>query len=113
MINEMPDGPAPRGRDLTRDPLIRAFGAVLRIYRESAGLSRAALGEALGCTPQWLEKLETAQKPPSRATAEDLDTFFKTPGLFFEMWREIKKAGRRLAPPPGFEKYAELEKKPT
>jgi transcriptional regulator with XRE-family HTH domain len=109
MINDMPDEPTPRGRDLTRDPLVRAFAAVLRLHRESAGLSRSALARALGCTPQWIETLETARKPPSRATAEDLDTFFKTPGIFFAMWVEIKKAGRRLAPPPGFEKYAELE----
>jgi transcriptional regulator with XRE-family HTH domain len=109
MINDIPDEQSSRGRDLTRDPLIRAFGAVLRNYRESAGLSRAALARALGCTPQWIEKMETADKPPSRASAEDLDSYFKVPEIFFAMWKEIKRAGRRLTPPPGFEKFAELE----
>ncbi|WP_344591347.1 helix-turn-helix transcriptional regulator [Actinomadura vinacea] len=95
----------------TRDPLLRSFGAVLRAHREAAGLSRPQLAEALGCRPGWIEKLETAQKPPSEATADDLDVFFNTgPGrTFWTMWREIKREGKNLAAPPGFDKYTELE----
>lgn len=59
---------------LTRDPLIRAYGSVLRGHREGAGLSRPQLANALGCTPQWIEKLETGQRAPSEATSADLDT---------------------------------------
>jgi transcriptional regulator with XRE-family HTH domain len=79
---------------LTRDPLIRAFGAVLRGHREAAKLSRPALAKALGCTPQWIEKLETGQRAPSEATSEDLDTYFKTPETFHRMWIEIRRAGK-------------------
>lgn len=95
----------------TRDPLIRNFGAVLRAHREAAGLSRPQLADALGCKPGWIEKLETAQKPPSEATADDLDTHFDTgpARTFWIMWREIKREGKHLAAPPGFDKYTELE----
>ncbi|GAA2091833.1 helix-turn-helix domain-containing protein [Actinomadura alba] len=96
--------------EYTRDPLIRAFGAVLRAHREEAGLSRAQLAEALGCSPQWIEKLETGKKP-SKESAIDLDTFFKIPARTFQrMWEEIEGAGRRPAAPPGFRRYVELEK---
>lgn len=94
----------------TRDPLIRAFGAVLRSYREAAGLSRHQVAEALGCTDGWIEKMETGTKP-SLASAIDLDTFFEIPQkIFQEMAQEIERAGIRIAPPPpGFQRYAELE----
>lgn len=94
----------------TRDPLLRTFGAVLRAHREAAGLSRPQLAQALGCQASWIEKLETAQKPPSEPTADDLDVFFKTQArAFWHMWREIKREGKHLAAPPGFSRYAQLE----
>ncbi|MFI0485550.1 helix-turn-helix domain-containing protein [Actinomadura sp. 9N215] len=104
----------------TRAPLLRTFGAVLRGpprssavlrgFREDAGLSRRQLADALGCRPGWIEKLETAQKPPSEATADDLDVYFRTPKrMFWRMWREIKREGKHLAAPPGFEEYTEFE----
>jgi len=95
--------------DLTRDPLIRAFGAVVRAYREAAGLSRAKLADALGCSPQWIEKVETGARPPSEATSLDLDTYFKTPGVFHTMWKELKRAGKAVGLPPGFTGFVDLE----
>ncbi|GAA0948500.1 helix-turn-helix transcriptional regulator [Actinocorallia libanotica] len=97
--------------DLTRDPLIRAFGAVVRAYREAAALSRAKLADALGCSPQWIEKIETGARPPSEATALDLDTYFKTPGVFHTMWKELKRAGKTAELPPGFPGFMVLEAK--
>ncbi|MFA1551705.1 helix-turn-helix domain-containing protein [Actinomadura chokoriensis] len=83
---------------------------MLRAYREAAGLSRPQLAQALGCQPGWIEKLETAQKPPSEQSADDLDVFFKTSArAFWHMWREIKREGKHLAAPPGFSRYAEIE----
>ncbi|WP_169806796.1 helix-turn-helix domain-containing protein [Actinomadura macra] len=96
----------------TRDPVLRAFGVVLRSYREQAGVSRPQLAQALGCQPGWIEKLETAQKPCSEATADDLDVYFETPKrMFWSMWLEIKREGKHLAAPPGFSRYAEIEAK--
>jgi transcriptional regulator with XRE-family HTH domain len=98
---------------LTRDPLIRAFGAVLRAHRDAAGLSRPRLAEALGCTYQWIEKLETGQRPPSEATSTDLDTYFGTPATFHTMWVEIRRAGKYTELPPGFSGFVDLEAKAT
>ncbi|MBC6465980.1 transcriptional regulator [Actinomadura alba] len=83
--------------DFTPDPLIRAFGALLRRYREAAGLSRRQLAEALGCSYQWIEKMETGKKP-SIDSAIDLDTFFKIPEKTFQtLAEEIERAGKRFS----------------
>ncbi|GAA2426816.1 helix-turn-helix transcriptional regulator [Actinomadura vinacea] len=76
-------------------------------------MSRPQLAEALGCKAGWIEKLETAQKPPSEATADDMDVFFDTgrARTFWTMWREIKREGKHLAAPPGFNRYVEIEAK--
>ncbi|GGT80973.1 helix-turn-helix domain-containing protein [Actinomadura citrea] len=98
--------------DFTRDPLIRAYAALLRSYRESTSLSRAKLAEALGCSPGWIEKLETCEKPPSEATSDDLDTFFKLQTrTFHTLWAEIKKEGKQPASPPGFHEYVLRERR--
>ncbi|POM24052.1 hypothetical protein BTM25_26790 [Actinomadura rubteroloni] len=96
--------------EFTRDPLVRAAGEVIRAHREAAGLSRIELAQTLGCTPQWIEALEAGRKPLSEPTADDLDTFFKTPGrLFWTLWTEIKKEGKHRAQLPGFEGFVEQE----
>src|SRR4051794_9689344 len=89
--------------DLTRDPLVRAFAAVLRAHREAAEISGARLSEALGCTPQWVNHVEHSRKIPSEAFAIDLDTYFKTAPVntFHRMWQEIKRAGKHRVLPPG------------
>lgn len=99
--------------DQVRDPLIRAFGAVLRAHRNAEGLSRPQLAKALGCTYQWIEKLETGQRAPSEATARDLDTYFRTPATFHAMWLEIRRAGKYTELPPGFAGFVDLEAKAT
>ncbi|MBE1530362.1 helix-turn-helix domain-containing protein [Actinomadura algeriensis] len=97
--------------DLTRDPLIRVFGAVLRSYREAAKLTRPQLAEALGCTYQWIEKLETGTKP-SIETAIDLDTFFAIKeNTFRKMADEIERAGKQAMLPPGFPAFLKLEER--
>ncbi|WP_019632148.1 helix-turn-helix domain-containing protein [Actinomadura atramentaria] len=101
--------------DLTRDPLIRAFGELLRRCREEwkeGKLSRRQLAERLGCTYQWIEKLETGTKP-SVETAIDLDTFFFAPfGRPFEtIAREIELAGKQVAMLPSFPAFLSLEKR--
>ncbi|MQY04220.1 helix-turn-helix domain-containing protein [Actinomadura macrotermitis] len=96
---------------LIRDPLIRVFSTVLRAYREHARLTRPQLAEALGCTYQWIEKLETGTKP-SVDTAIDLDTFFQLSGKpFAEMAREIERIGKKSVPVPGFPEFLMLEER--
>lgn len=95
----------------TRDPLLRNFGAVMRSYRESTGYSRPVLAREMGCSEGWIEQLERGYKPPSEATAQDCDTKWDTGPAepFHTMWKQIKKEGKHIAVPPGFEKYVALE----
>lgn len=96
----------------TRDPLLRSFGRVMRSHREAAGLSRPQLAGELGCGTTWIEKLETGRKPPSEATADDCDFRFGTSRTrtFWTMWDEIKREGKHVAVPPGFDKYLGVER---
>lgn len=88
------------------------FGAELRRMREEAKLTAKELGEALGCTPQWISTMESGRKT-SEQSALDLDTYFQTDGMFHRIWGHAKKADRRVLPPPGFPEYAEREKHAT
>ncbi|WP_345363451.1 helix-turn-helix transcriptional regulator [Actinoallomurus liliacearum] len=92
---------------------METFAEELRFRREEVGLSRNKLAEALGCTPQWVYKVETCEKPPSEAFAQDLDTYFSTNGLFHRQWRKIRKYRRSAMLLPGFPQYVELEAQAT
>ncbi|GAB2847347.1 hypothetical protein GCM10022221_53410 [Actinocorallia aurea] len=87
----------------------RAFVNELRARRENAGLSRAKLADALGCTRQWLDKVETLERPPSEPLAGDLDSFFPTEGTFHRLWTEMTDARRRSLIPRGVLPLIEAE----
>ncbi|GAA0321734.1 helix-turn-helix transcriptional regulator [Actinoallomurus spadix] len=96
-------------RENDRDPLLETFSDELRFRREDADLSRNKLAEALGCTPQWIGKVESCEKPPSEAFAQDLDTFFGTAGMFHRQWEKIKKYRRNRLLLPCVPRFIELE----
>jgi transcriptional regulator with XRE-family HTH domain len=98
-------------RDPDPDSLIGHFGAELRTYRNKADLSMAQLAAALGCSAQWIGQVELADKPPSRPFAIDLDTYFKTDGSFYRLWKAIKRAGHGRSLLPGFPRFVELEER--
>jgi transcriptional regulator with XRE-family HTH domain len=96
-------------RDLNPDSLIGHFGLEIRTYRNDAGLSQSQLADALGCTGQWVGAVELADKAPSEAFAQDLDTYFQTNGSFNRLWKTIKRASRRAAPPTWFKPWIQIE----
>jgi hypothetical protein len=55
-------------RDTNPSAYQDAFVNELRARREASGLSRNKLAAALGCTPQWIAKVETFEKPPSEGS---------------------------------------------
>jgi transcriptional regulator with XRE-family HTH domain len=89
--------------------LIAHFGSELRTLRDEAELSRPQLGEVLGYTGQWIGQVELTKSNPSEQFAIDLDTYFKTNGLFFRLWKSIRRATNRRVLLPGFPRYLELE----
>jgi transcriptional regulator with XRE-family HTH domain len=86
------------------------FVIELRARREASGLSRNKLAAALGCTPQWLAKVETFEKPASEGLADDLDTYFQSGGSFRRMWEKHQEARKLGLIPSGFRPLTEAEK---
>lgn len=101
----------PAQRDPYEAPAIRAFGIALEMRRSIAEISRNELAEKLGCTPQYVGQVETAKNLPSKAFAEDLDTFFATGDRFHKLWKLISDTRHLSMLPPGFERYVRLERR--
>jgi hypothetical protein len=83
-------------RDTNPSTYQEVFVTELRARRDIAGLSRNKVAAALGCTPQWLAKVETFEKPPSEGLADDLDTYFQTGGMFRRLWEKHVEARKPL-----------------
>ena len=98
-------------RDTNPSAYQEVFVNELRARREMSGLSRNKLAAALGCTPQWLAKVETYEKPPSKGLADDLDTYFEGHGSFHRMWEKHTEARKRGLIPSGFRPLIDAEKK--
>ncbi|WP_081842641.1 helix-turn-helix domain-containing protein [Actinomadura welshii] len=86
------------------------FGTELRGKREEAELTGKQLADALGCTPQWISTMESGRKV-SEQSAHDLDTFFKTDGIFYRLWKLAGDIEIEPILPPGFTEYNAREKK--
>lgn len=82
----------------------------LRARREASGLSRNKLAAALGCTPQWIAKVETFEKPPSEGLADDLDTYFQLGGAFRRMWEKHAEARKNGLIPNAVRPLVDAEK---
>jgi DNA-binding XRE family transcriptional regulator len=85
---------------------IRAFAGELEAWRGQ--MTKAELAETLGYSPQFMGQIEAGRNIPSKTFAEDLDTFFKTNGVFARLWRLIDET-RYLALPRGFPKFLARE----
>ncbi|TDB97221.1 helix-turn-helix transcriptional regulator [Actinomadura sp. 7K534] len=96
-------------RDTNPSAYQEMFVNELRARREAAGLSRNKLAAALGCTPQWIAKVESFEKPPSEGLADDLDTYFQLGGTFRRMLEKHLEARRNGLIPNGFRPLAEAE----
>ncbi|MEU8340952.1 helix-turn-helix transcriptional regulator [Spirillospora sp. NPDC048832] len=100
-------------REAYEDPTIQTFAAEVTAWRSEAELSKQDLAEKLGYTPQWLGQIEAGKNIPSEKFAQDLDTFFRTNGLFSRLWRRIIDTRHRAIRPPGFDLYVEMEPEAT
>jgi DNA-binding XRE family transcriptional regulator len=102
------EAPVVAQRDPYEFPAIRAFAAEFQAWR--GVMTKVELAETLGYTPQLIGQIEAGKNLPSRKFAEDLDTYFKTNGLFVRLWKLIAETRHIAALPPGFPKFVELER---
>lgn len=94
-------------------PAIRAFATELTAWRTGAGLPKLELAEALGYTPQLIGQMEAAKNIPSKGFAEDLDTYFKTNGLFLRLWKLVFETRHLASLPKGFPEFMAREAQAT
>lgn len=59
--------------------LQKSVGRAIRVHREGAGLTQAALAEAVGLTEQYIGVIERGARAPSFKTLESLARTLKTP----------------------------------
>ena len=99
------------GDGLARDPLMGLFARISRGYRDHHKLSRPKLAEALGCSPQWIEKLESGNQKPSVESAADLDTYYGLHEVFQAIAEAVEDLGKRPRTdfPLGFDVFQMLE----
>ncbi|MEO3787638.1 helix-turn-helix transcriptional regulator [Actinocorallia sp. B10E7] len=88
----------------------KSFVMEMRARREAVGLSRNKLAETLGCTPQWLSKVENYDKTPSEGLADDLDTYWKTGGTFRRLWEQMVEARKQGLVPSAFRPLIDAER---
>src|SRR5262249_25169751 len=72
-------------------------GAMLRRYREGAGLSLDRLGERMGYTGSFLGQVERAERPPLREFAVRADEALRTGVALTWLWDELL-AGKVFLP---------------
>lgn len=97
-------------RDTNPSAYQEMFVTELRARRESSGLSRNKLAAALGCTPQWIAKVETFEKPPSEGLSDDLDSYFQAGGTFRRVWEKHQEGRKRGLISVGFRPLINAEK---
>ncbi|MFB4299351.1 helix-turn-helix domain-containing protein [Actinomadura sp. NTSP31] len=95
-------------RDSNPSAYQEMFVGELRARRGST--SRNKLATALGCTPQWLAKVETFEKPPSEGLADDLDTYYEAGGTFRRIWEKHLEAQKRGLIPNAVRPLVDAEK---
>ncbi|MGW7004979.1 helix-turn-helix domain-containing protein [Streptomyces sp. NPDC054933] len=95
--------------DTATSPL-KHFGSEVQLERERLGMSRADLGKEAHCGYSLVAKIETGERVPSLEFAETCDRVFPyANGRFSRLW----PLAIRIAFPPWFRRYVELEWKAT
>lgn len=95
-----------------KDPKASAlvnFGVEVRMERQRHGMSLSRLATAVPCDKSLVQKVETAERTPSRDFAAALDRVFDANGRFVRHWEWAIK----YAFPPWFQHYVELERQAT
>ncbi|MEV5549498.1 helix-turn-helix transcriptional regulator [Streptomyces sp. NPDC052309] len=71
------------------DELLRCFGRQIKLLRERAGLTQAALGPLLGYSEAQIAAIEQGRRIPRPDTIEKLDTLLEADGVLLAMKRAV------------------------
>ncbi|CAL9500992.1 helix-turn-helix domain-containing protein [Streptomyces sp. enrichment culture] len=77
-----------RGQD-PADELLRCFGRQIKLFRERAGLTQAALGPLLGYSEAQIAAIEQGRRIARPDTIEKLDTLLEADGVLLAMKRAV------------------------
>ncbi|MEU8757704.1 helix-turn-helix transcriptional regulator [Streptomyces sp. NPDC048659] len=84
------------------------FGELLRHYRESAGLTQAALAALVHCDRSQVARVEAAKRVPTDAFARACDEVLGTGGVLLRLWGRIDWYPE-VQHPDWFERRAEMD----
>ncbi|CAL9483530.1 helix-turn-helix domain-containing protein [Streptomyces sp. enrichment culture] len=87
------------------EPVVQAVGRLLRVCRESAGVSVPELAEALGYGEDMIRKIERGARIPRPEFLDSADTFLKAQGHL----RAFREDMRKARYPKKVRELAELE----
>ncbi|MFI1715297.1 helix-turn-helix domain-containing protein [Streptomyces litmocidini] len=87
----------------------KAFGRLLRFYREQAGVSQEGLGRETGYSKSQVAMIERGQRRPKGRFVEIADPFLGAQGALLEVAEELSASGIAA----WFEDYLEEESKAT
>ncbi|WP_030601232.1 helix-turn-helix domain-containing protein [Streptomyces achromogenes] len=87
------------------EPVVQAVGRLLRVCRESAGVSVPELAEALGYGEDMIRKIERGARIPRPEFLDNADTFLKAQGHL----RAFREDMRKARYPKKVRELAELE----
>jgi transcriptional regulator with XRE-family HTH domain len=85
----------------------KAFGRLLRFYREQAGVSQETLGRETGYSKSQVAMIERGQRRPRGSFVEIADPFLRAQGALLELAEELSASGIAA----WFEDYLEEERK--
>jgi transcriptional regulator with XRE-family HTH domain len=87
------------------------FGAMLRFYRQQAGLSQDALGAKAHMSGKTISAYESGWRVPTRSAAADIDAVpeMRTDGALTELWDRLKDGMSYQAYPSWFQAWPAKE----
>ncbi|MFY1668658.1 helix-turn-helix domain-containing protein [Plantactinospora sp. WMMB334] len=76
---------------MERSPMLEHFAEELRLARAAAGMSQAALAEAINYSQPMVAKVESCERRPSLDFARRCDAVFTTDGRFVRIQKRISR----------------------
>lgn len=91
-MTQIPEQAVARRNEDPTDELLRSFGRQIKIFRERAGHTQAALGQLLGYSEAQVAAIEQGRRVPRPNTIDRLDQLLEAEGVLLVMKRPVALA---------------------